>query len=248
METSTNEFEQAHMTPGLLRWRQLTDWPLMVLAIGSLPLLLVETQRSDLPSGDRLLIDVVNIVVLVAFAADYIVELALARKRVHFVRHEWMSLLIVAAQVVALLPALAAFGVLRALRAARLFRLVAIMFRAVAIGGAAAKTGRALIRAHAAGLALGVAALTWLTSAAAFTMAEDVGDGRRVQSFFDALWWALTTITTVGYGDVFPVTSAGRVVGGVTMLVGISTFALVTAKVAQFLVRDERSDGPVAGE
>ena len=69
------------------------------------------------------------------------------------------------------------------------------------------------------------------------TIAEDVGEHGRISSFFDALWWSLSTITTVGYGDIFPITTAGRIVGGITMLVGISTFAIVTAKVAEFLVR-----------
>jgi voltage-gated potassium channel len=50
----------------------------------------------------------------------------------------------------------------------------------------------------------------------------------------------LSTITTVGYGDIYPVTTAGRIIGGFTMVIGISTFALVTAKVAQFLVRSEQ--------
>jgi voltage-gated potassium channel len=52
------------------------------------------------------------------------------------------------------------------------------------------------------------------------------------------LWWSASTITTVGYGDVYPVTFAGPVIGVFTMVVGVSTFALVTAKLAQFLVRD----------
>ena len=47
----------------------------------------------------------------------------------------------------------------------------------------------------------------------------------------------MATITTVGYGDIYPVTPTGRIVGGFTMMVGISTFALVTAKVAEYLVR-----------
>ncbi len=67
---------------------------------------------------------------------------------------------------------------------------------------------------------------------------EDVGEGQRLNSFFDALWWSTSTISTVGYGDVYPVTAAGRVVGGITMIVGVSTFAIVTAHVASFLVRD----------
>ncbi|HVF76638.1 MAG TPA: potassium channel family protein [Acidimicrobiales bacterium] len=87
-----------------------------------------------------------------------------------------------------------------------------------------------------------MAGLTWLTSAVGFTLAEDVGADGRVHSFFDALWWSSTTITTVGYGDVYPVTAAGRVIGAVTMVVGISTFAVVTAKVAEFLMRTGATD------
>ena len=84
--------------------------------------------------------------------------------------------------------------------------------------------------------------MTWVTAAAAFTVAEDVGEGRRLQSFFDALWWSLSTITTVGYGDIYPITAAGRIAGGFTMIVGISTFALITAKVAEFLVRADNDE------
>jgi voltage-gated potassium channel len=87
-----------------------------------------------------------------------------------------------------------------------------------------------------------MAGMTWLTSAVAFTLAEDVGVHGRVHSFFDALWWSTETITTVGYGDVAPVTAAGRLVGGVTMVVGISTFAVVTAKIAEFLVRSSATE------
>ena len=82
-----------------------------------------------------------------------------------------------------------------------------------------------------------MAAMTWLCSAVAFTLAEDVGEHGRIHSFFDALWWSTTTITTVGYGDVFPITGVGRVIGAITMFVGISAFAVITAKVAEFLVR-----------
>ena len=56
----------------------------------------------------------------------------------------------------------------------------------------------------------------------------------------DGLWWSASTITTVGYGDITPHTVAGRIIGILTMVVGISTFAIVTAKVAEFLVRSDR--------
>jgi voltage-gated potassium channel len=84
--------------------------------------------------------------------------------------------------------------------------------------------------------------LTVLTSAAAFTLAEDVGDGRRIGSFFDALWWSVATVTTVGYGDIYPITVAGRIIAAFTMIVGVATLATVTARLAQFLMRDSSSE------
>jgi voltage-gated potassium channel len=227
-----------YMTERLAGWRRATDWPLMVIAVGSLPLLLLELKRDVLPSADRTFLRVTNLLVLAAFLIDYLVELALARNRSVYVRREWMSLMIVVSQAFAVIPSLAGFGVLRVFRGARLFRLTALGLRAAAIGGAAALDGRRLIREHAAALAMGVAGLTWLTSASTFTITEDVGVNGRVHSFGDALWWSASTITTVGYGDVYPVTFVGRVIGVFTMVVGVSTFALVTAKLAQFLVRD----------
>ena len=63
-----------YSTPGLVWWRRLTDAPLLILAVGSLPLLLLELARNDLTKADKTFLDVVNVIVLVAFAIDYIAE------------------------------------------------------------------------------------------------------------------------------------------------------------------------------
>ena len=107
------------MTPRLRRWRARTDGVLLILAIGTLPFLLVEIKREQLPSFDRRVIDTVNLVVLVAFAVDYFVELALASDRRAYARHEWTSLLIVITQAIAILPYLGPLGLLRGLRGVR---------------------------------------------------------------------------------------------------------------------------------
>ena len=237
---SVTDRMETYATPALIRWRRWTDGPLIVIAIGSLPFLLLELRRSELSSADRTMVTVINTVVLAAFVVDYVVELALARNRGRYVSYEWSSLVIVLSQALALVPGFQSIGVLRALRGARVGRFLIVGLRMMAIGHATARDSQ-IIRKHAAALALGTAALTWLSAAAAFVIAEGTQDDGELYSFSDALWWATTAITTVGYGDIVPTTSAGRLVAGVTMIVGISTFAVVTAKVAEFLVRVERN-------
>lgn len=238
----TSEPVPDYVTPGLARWRAATDAPLLVIGIGSLPILLLEFVRHDLTHADRVFLDVVNVVVLISFLTDYVVELVLARPRGEYVRKEWTSAVIVVAQALTLIPGLGGAGSLRVLRGARALRGLVGLMRALAIGGSVAKQGRSVLRRHAAGFALATAGLTWITAAVAFTLAEDVGESGRLHSFFDAIWWSTATITTVGYGDVFPVTVTGRLVGMFTMVIGISTFAVVTAKVAEFLVKSPTLD------
>lgn len=231
--------EQNYVNEPLRRWRRRTDAPLLVLAIGSCPLLFLELQRTQLTNGDRVFLDVVNIVVFAAFATDYIVELAVCGNRRSYIRHEIVLAIIVLTSAVAMVPRLSSFGTLRLLRGGAALRAVVAIARAVAIGGIAARDGRRLIRRRAFRFAVSVAGFTWITSAVAFTIAEDVGANGRIESFADALWWSAATITTVGYGDITPVTPAGRIAGLVAMVVGISMFAVVTARVAALLVVDE---------
>src|SRR5215203_5443837 len=75
-----------YMTERLARWRRATDWPLMVIAVGSLPLLLLELKRDDLPKADQTFLQVTNLMVLAAFLVDYLVELAVARNRSVYIR------------------------------------------------------------------------------------------------------------------------------------------------------------------
>ena len=232
----------AALSRRLGQWRRWTDGPLIILAIGSLPFLLLELRRDEVPRTDVLLIDVVNVAVLVAFAIDYIVEVALADDHVQHARTEWTSLAIVAAQALALVPGLAGFGVLRVLRAGRLWRLAIVALRVVALGRSASQDARTIVRRNAFRFAISLASFTWISAAAAVIVAEGITqDG--FTSYMDGLWWSGATITTVGYGDITPVTFTGRLIGFVTMLVGISTFAIVTAKIAEFLVRSDKPPG-----
>ena len=222
----------------LATWRRRTDIPLLLIAVGSLPLLLLEVVSDRLTPNDQNFITGVNVFVFVAFAIDYLVELCVTDNRKTYLKTQWASLLIVISQSLALLPALGFLGILRGVRA---LRIVGTLSRIIGIGAATKEQGRQFFKEKAASVAFGLAGFTLISSAVGFTLAEDVGDGRRIHSFFDALWWSAATITTVGYGDIYPVTAVGRIIAVFTMIVGISTLAVVTARIAQFLISSEIS-------
>jgi voltage-gated potassium channel len=67
---------------------------------------------------------------------------------------------------------------------------------------------------------------------------EDNAKGSNIHNYPDALWWAIVTVTTVGYGDRFPVTGGGRTVAVVLMLVGIGLIGVLTATVASVFIKE----------
>lgn len=80
-----------------------------------------------------------------------------------------------------------------------------------------------------------VAALTLVAAALVLNFERDTPNSN-IHSYPDALWWAVTTITTVGYGDRFPSSPAGRGVVVVLMVAGIAMFGIVTASIAAYFV------------
>ena len=78
-------------------------------------------------------------------------------------------------------------------------------------------------------------------SSSAILIAEE-GSGGPIDTAEEALWFTLSTMTTVGYGDVYPVTTFGRAVAALTVIAGVGIFGAFTALVASFLVTSSRAD------
>jgi voltage-gated potassium channel len=90
--------------------------------------------------------------------------------------------------------------------------------------------------ADARSVTLGLA-LTFLALAFVGAIAIQIVDGHDFSTFGSAVWWALQTVTTVGYGDVVPTTRVGQVVGGIEMALGVSFIAFLTAGVTSTVIR-----------
>ncbi|WP_084037922.1 potassium channel family protein [Demequina sp. NBRC 110053] len=85
-------------------------------------------------------------------------------------------------------------------------------------------------------VAVSVVLLLWIGSVAMLSAERGKPDAQ-IESFGDAVWWAIVTVTTVGYGDFAPVTVTGRVIAGIMMLIGIALIGVVTASVAAWFVQ-----------
>ncbi|MFE7168328.1 potassium channel family protein [Streptomyces sp. NPDC057616] len=101
------------------------------------------------------------------------------------------------------------------------------------------REGRSL-HVKAAGAATAVLGVVMLLGAWAVVVAEQGAPRANLTTYPQALWWAVETATTVGYGDYFPVTFGGRVVATVVMVVGITTYGMVTAALATWFVGREQ--------
>lgn len=195
------------------RWKRLAEWPLAAAALVFLVVYSVQV-ISDPPPSVAAGLEALLGVIWVAFLIDYVVMLVLATQRSRWFIRNLHELVILA------LP------VLRPLRLLRLVTLLKILHRTA---------GHAL-RGRIVTFVLGAAVLLTYCGALAVLDAEKNEAEANIQSFWDALWWALTTITTVGYGDHYPVSATGRTVAGALMLSGIAVVGVVTASVASWLV------------
>jgi voltage-gated potassium channel len=96
----------------------------------------------------------------------------------------------------------------------------------------------AILKHHSLFRVLIAAVVMLLLGAWLVLMFEERAKGANIHSYPDALWWAIVTVTTVGYGDRYPVTEGGRVVAAVLMLVGIGLIGVLTATVASVFIKE----------
>lgn len=167
-------------------------------------------------------------VVWVVFGADLALRVAAAPARGRWIRGHWAEL---------------ALLVLPVLRPLRLLLLLTLL-RAINRGGAVSLRGRVGVYVGAGSVLVGlVAALSVLE-------AERDADGSTITTFGDAVWWACTTMSTIGYGDTYPVTGLGRTIGVGLMVAGVALLGAVTATAASWLVQavaEEEAEEEAAG-
>jgi len=198
------------------------------LTMGALALLWVAMGFliDQVGEGIRPDLETAELALTVVFGVEFTTRLYTAHDRFQYVRGHLIDAL-------ALVPPVRALRVLRLLRLLRLVRAFAGFYRvAMHLQGVARHRGFAWL------------IVAWLTvmalSSAAVYVAEH-GANKLYESPFDALWWGVSTLTTVGYGDTVPVTPEGRLAAMVLMLLGIGLFSAITASITSYFVSQGES-------
>lgn len=196
------------------RWEARGEWPLAFAAILFLVAYAWPILDPHIAAPWRLVCKVTDYSVWVLFVLDYLARLMLADRRGVYWRRHLLDLAVIALPI---------------LRPLRLLRLV-MLLQALNRRATASLQGRIAI------YVTGSTTLLIFCASLAVLDAERHRGGANITTFGTALWWAAVTVTTVGYGDHFPITGEGRLVAVGLMIGGIALLGTVTAAIATWLI------------
>jgi voltage-gated potassium channel len=175
---------------------------------------------TEMSSIHKSIIDSVQWICWFAFALDLAYGIWKAENRKNYLIHHPLEIASV------LLP------FLRPLRLMRVISFGGLVLQKVAVGRQFAITLK---------VAISAVFISYI-AAIQITISERTVEGSNIKNFSDGLWWAVTTVTTVGYGDRFPTTTEGRLLAVMLMIVGISLVGVITASVAAWFVKMSQDD------
>ncbi len=185
------------------------------LSVYVLGALLVQTVF-HLSAQINALLDKIDFVVCVAFLADFAVRFHRAESKLAFLRWGWIDLV----------SSIPSFDSLRFGRLVRVFQIIRIMRAFRSTKNLIAFLYRNRVKSLAGTASLAVVVL--LTFCCVAILAFETEKESNIKSPFDAAWWAISTITTVGYGDKYPVTFEGKLIAIVLMVTGVGLFGVLT--------------------
>ena len=211
------------------------DLFIQALIVISLVTFTIET-LPDLSNSFRQILSIVETVTVIIFTAEYLLRLSVTDKKLKFI-FSFYGLI----DLLAILPFYVAKGVdLRSIRIFRLFRLFRI-FKVLRYSKAIQRFRKAFTSVKEE-LVLYMIATVFLLyiSAVGIYYFENSIQPEKFKSIFDGLWWATATLTTVGYGDVYPITVGGKIFTFIILLIGLGIVAVPAGLIASALTETDR--------
>lgn len=200
----------------------ILEWPMIFLTFLLIPIITIPFVYSLSPFWSAVFY-YSDIAIWIFFYLELFIKLLVSKSRLNTLKKNWFLLIIL------LIPTLRIFRLARLARLLRILRLLRLQ--------SLVKRLSENVQNLITNLEFVVISLLVIILGSAFVMWQvEQQSGGSINSFGDALWWAVITITTVGYGDIVPTTSAGRLVGSVASLVGVILFMVIIAKITSVFV------------
>jgi voltage-gated potassium channel len=201
------------------RWERRFDWIVMVAAALVVPIIAVE--QSHAGHTLRTLATIGNWAIWLVFLAEVVVLLSIVENKKRWLLDHPLDVAIVVLTPPFLPASLQSLRVFRLLRLLRLIRVV--------------QAARRLFSPQGLKWAALLALITAFCGGAAFAAVEE-GHNPKVHDTWDGVWWSISTMSTVGYGDITPMTDTGRMIAVVVMVVGIGFLTLLIGGAAEGFV------------
>lgn len=218
------------LTDRAARAQRAFEVPILIAALLVVPVIII--QERTVSSGWLLATAVADWLIWGAFFAEYLVVVSLTDRRWEYTKRAWLDLAIIITSFPLLPAGLAATRLARLIRLTRVLRLLRL-FRLLAILVRAQRAARTLLETRGLGYLLIVMVLVVLGVGGLFALIEP-----EVPGLLDGIWWAVVTLTTVGYGDIFPTTGLGRVLGVALMLFGVGFLGVLAGSLAAFFIEE----------
>ena len=212
---------------------ELGPFQLIILTLSLFVLgLLAVDLLFDLPAETVRVLRWIDNVVCGLFFIDFAVRFRRAESKLQFMKWGWIDLLASIPEVEALRWG-RVFRILRLVRLLRAVKSIRMLFEIFFHNRT--KSGVASV--------FTITFLVLSLATAGILLVERAPESN-IRTAADALWWGVTTITTVGYGDRYPVTAGGRLIAGALMFMGVGLFGTLSGVIASFFLGEKKIPGP----
>ncbi|MDG1479428.1 MAG: ion transporter [Myxococcota bacterium] len=174
-----------------------------------------------------------DVIITLCFVIEYLLKLLVAPRKRYFIRQNIIDLF-------ALLPIMRIFRLGRAVRLFRLLRMLRIIRVGSVLEAQLDRVAAERQKYRLENTIIGVYLFFSLVFGTVGIMVFESGTNEGFDSLGKALWWCVVTLTTVGYGDLYPITPGGKMVAAVIMFIGLSFFALLTSSISSVLIARAR--------